>query len=258
MDFLDTTFWRPIHTLPGFQSCIEYFISRDGQVLSTKGRKEKILKQTINADGYAIIRLRKRLGERGEIGVVVHKLVAYAFLPPPPVPHGRSKGCCVINHIDHNRSNNCVENLEWNSASENSVNKINFIPPDISAYESLKIARREHMRRKRKDPEFRKAECAAQKERMRKLKEEDPKGWKEFLAKKREYKKRNADKEAEWMKTTLDRIAADPERVSKRKEYKKNYREKIKANPDKLAKQREYQREYMRKKRAAEKKAKIE
>ena len=87
MDFLDTSHWVPIHTLPGFQSAIEYYISRDGEVLSTKGNKERILKTSLTADGYEMVRLRKRLGDRGEIGVVVHKLVAFAFLPPPPTPN---------------------------------------------------------------------------------------------------------------------------------------------------------------------------
>ena len=46
--------------------------------------------------------------------VQVHRLVAYAFLGPPP-----SSLHSHINHKDLNRSNNCVENLEYVTPSEN-------------------------------------------------------------------------------------------------------------------------------------------
>ena len=44
----------------------------------------------------------------------VHRLIAYAFLGPPP-----SDAAWQVNHIDGNHSNNRVENLEWVSRSEN-------------------------------------------------------------------------------------------------------------------------------------------
>ena len=45
---------------------------------------------------------------------LVHRLVAYAFLGPPP-----SEAASQVNHIDGNRSNNGIQNLEWVSHSEN-------------------------------------------------------------------------------------------------------------------------------------------
>ena len=45
---------------------------------------------------------------------LVHRLVAHAFLGPPP-----SKAASQVNHIDGNRSNNRKDNLEWVSHSEN-------------------------------------------------------------------------------------------------------------------------------------------
>lgn len=44
----------------------------------------------------------------------VHKLVANAFLAKP-------EGCDSINHIDENKQNNCVENLEWCTLQENNA-----------------------------------------------------------------------------------------------------------------------------------------
>ncbi len=44
----------------------------------------------------------------------VHRLVAHAFLVPPP-----SQAAWQVNHIDGNCSNNRADNLEWVSRSEN-------------------------------------------------------------------------------------------------------------------------------------------
>lgn len=42
----------------------------------------------------------------------VHRLVALAFIPNP-------ENYKEVNHIDHNRSNNNIDNLEWCSRSQN-------------------------------------------------------------------------------------------------------------------------------------------
>ena len=42
--FIDTQEWIPIHTLPGYEACIEYYINRNGDVKSSKGSVERILK----------------------------------------------------------------------------------------------------------------------------------------------------------------------------------------------------------------------
>ena len=46
----------------------------------------------------------------------VHRLVAHAFLGPPP-----SEEAWQVNHIDGNGSNNQMDNLEWVSQSENTL-----------------------------------------------------------------------------------------------------------------------------------------
>ena len=49
--------------------------------------------------------------------VEIHRLVAEMFIPNPD-------GCLVVNHIDGNRSNNHVSNLEWCSHEHNSVHAV--------------------------------------------------------------------------------------------------------------------------------------
>lgn len=111
--FIDTQEWVPVHTLPGFESCIEYYINRNGQVKSTKGSVDRILKQKMHKAGYPMVTLMQRIGRKAPIYCCVHKLVAYAFLPPPPTPHGNAKGCSVIIHLDGDKGNCSSDNLEW-------------------------------------------------------------------------------------------------------------------------------------------------
>lgn len=74
-------------------------------------RKEKILKQSCDTPGYYQVWLylnKKRKGFR------VHKLVAQAFIPNP-------QNKPQVNHIDGNKLNNKVDNLEWCTNAENQI-----------------------------------------------------------------------------------------------------------------------------------------
>jgi len=118
MEFIDDKIWKPVHTLPGYECCIEYYVNQRGAIKSTKGQIERILKQRINKNGYAQVNLTQRIGRKKTITVTVHKLVALAFLPAPLSMPGRSKGAAKVLHIDGCKTNNSIHNLKWTKIEE--------------------------------------------------------------------------------------------------------------------------------------------
>ena len=87
----------------------KYQISSFGRARSFKAGRVKILKLVFDGKGYAYVGIHKN-GKQKKVHV--HALVAKAFIPNP-------EGKTQINHIDGDKSNNRVENLEWVSPSEN-------------------------------------------------------------------------------------------------------------------------------------------
>lgn len=93
--------WKPID---GFEG---YAVSNLGRIKSLNYKrtgKEKILKPMKNK-GYLQVGLCRN-GKRKMF--YVHRLVATAFLPNP-------NGFTEINHIDEDKTNNVVDNIEWAS-----------------------------------------------------------------------------------------------------------------------------------------------
>lgn len=78
----------------------KYAISNEGYVKNVK--TGKILKPGRNKKGYLQVCLYKN----GKHTCKIHRLVANHFLPD-------NNGCKQINHIDNNKENNNVNNLEW-------------------------------------------------------------------------------------------------------------------------------------------------
>lgn len=69
----------------------------------------KVKNQTINRDGYMTSKLCY-LGKCRRL--TIHRLVAKAFIPNPD-------NCTQVNHIDGNKMNNNIKNLEWVTAARN-------------------------------------------------------------------------------------------------------------------------------------------
>lgn len=123
MEFIDDNIWKPVHMLPGFECCIEYYINSLGQIKSTKGKSEKLLKARKNKNGYLQVNLTQRIGRKKTITVTIHKLVALAFLKPPLSIPGRTKSCSRVVHVDGRKDNNAVCNLKWTKIEESSCNQ---------------------------------------------------------------------------------------------------------------------------------------
>lgn len=93
--------------IEGFEGL--YQISNLGNVKSLKGVRERILKANPNTYGYLQVGLQKD-GKR--YARTVHRLVAMAFLP-------NEYNKPDVNHLDGDKYNNCVDNLEWATEKEN-------------------------------------------------------------------------------------------------------------------------------------------
>ena len=110
--------WKPIKNHEN-----EYEISNLGRVRSLdryiksansktglQFKKGQILKQKLNkVNGYMMIILWK---DNKQKGYNIHRLVAEHFLP---IKEGKN----TVNHIDGDKTNNRVDNLEWVSYGEN-------------------------------------------------------------------------------------------------------------------------------------------
>ena len=91
-----------------------YFITENGKCYNSN--TGKYLKGQIGKNGYFSYNLTLPDGSKKRI--YAHRLVATAYIDNPS--HKKE-----INHIDGNKLNNCVDNLEWVTAAENQQHAIN-------------------------------------------------------------------------------------------------------------------------------------
>ena len=98
--------WKDICGFEGYQ------VSNKGRVRSFKNNRHglcetpHILKTDINSNGYE----RVFLGNKHHL--LVHKLVANAFIPNP-------HNCPIVRHNDDDRLNNRADNLVWGTQADN-------------------------------------------------------------------------------------------------------------------------------------------
>lgn len=96
-----------LNAIEGLEHLKDYYeIQEDGKLFGYQGRE---LADTLNSNGYVHNVLST---EQGRKGFQRHRLVALAF-----IPNSESKE--QVNHIDENKLNNHVSNLEWCTVAEN-------------------------------------------------------------------------------------------------------------------------------------------
>ncbi len=111
---MEKEIWLPVVDSDG-----KLLVSNTGRVKSTdrmafngKGfyhKKERILKTQISRNGYEIVRITTPNGKKT---LKVHRMVAIAFIDNP-------LGKEQVNHINGDKTDNRVVNLEWCDNSEN-------------------------------------------------------------------------------------------------------------------------------------------
>lgn len=98
------------------ESFPNYTITDSGIIYSKKSNK--IMKQHLDKDGYLVLNLSNN-GIKKQCRV--HRLVAIAFIPNP-------EGLATVNHINHNKLDNRVTNLEWLSNYDNAKDGCKYAP----------------------------------------------------------------------------------------------------------------------------------
>jgi len=109
----------------------DYYIHSDGYVISRKYGKERRLKGGIHPKGYPQALL---LHEGKSKKYFIHRLVAEYFIDDPKLH-------LEVNHIDGNKQNNRVDNLEWVTAKENIRHAVDvglWTSPTDNHYETMR------------------------------------------------------------------------------------------------------------------------
>ena len=108
MNTVKNELWQDIPNYEGW-----YQVSTQGRIRRMKAGKRtfigRISKGWLHASGYPVIKLYR---EGKYTTIFIHILVATAFI-------GKKPDGFQTNHIDGNRANNCIENLEWVTPLEN-------------------------------------------------------------------------------------------------------------------------------------------
>lgn len=108
--------WRKIDGFPGYEVSDTGDIKGVNRIIDLanggkRSLKERLLKTRISRAGYVEIKL---LRDKKQVNLIVHRLVAKAFIPNP-------EGLPQTNHKNGCKICNNVENLEWSDARANGL-----------------------------------------------------------------------------------------------------------------------------------------
>lgn len=92
------------------QGASSYLATNTGEIYSLK--RKIFLKPGVGRSGYKQVVLRMDDGSQKTL--TVHRLIALTFI------HRFDRDRDVVNHIDHDKLNNDMENLEWTTSGGNS------------------------------------------------------------------------------------------------------------------------------------------
>jgi hypothetical protein len=110
-----------------------YIVTSDGNVYSK--RRKMFLKSFLNTKKYPCIDLPNNKSAR------IHRLVAEAFIP-------NLNNLPQVNHIDGNKNNNCISNLEWCDNRTNSIHRHKSTHPGVVFIKENKYYAKIHLNRK--------------------------------------------------------------------------------------------------------------
>lgn len=106
-----------------------YGINENGDVYVLKTGKK--LAVGISSTGYPYVQLNKN---GVHFNRTIHRLLAYAYIPNPD-------GKPYVNHLDGNKLNNSLDNLEWCTARENTEHAAKVLKV-LTQYEECNKKRR--------------------------------------------------------------------------------------------------------------------
>ena len=105
--------WRDLNGYEGL-----YMVSNKGRIATLERiarhrlMSSNILKPCINPNGYYLVALSKKGVSKSYL---LHRLIAQTFIDNP-------ENKPMVDHIDTDKLNNCVENLQWCTCEENMSN----------------------------------------------------------------------------------------------------------------------------------------
>jgi hypothetical protein len=103
--------FKQISDIPGYEAFTNYVLNTAGELRNNK--TGKLVKWSPNKEGYLFVQLRQAPAKKKNI--LQHRAICCLFKPNPlNLPQ--------IDHINRNRSDNRIENLQWASCLENQHN----------------------------------------------------------------------------------------------------------------------------------------